>query len=196
MRLYLPLLGTAALLVAGCGANKEYVAQKISESESRTNSQITSLKDKTDGNATEIERLRSLSTELSRKTDMAVNQAKGFETFQVLWSGEINFDFDSDEITPTAELTLNEAGDKLEKYPGSVVEICGHTDRTGTPKYNLMLGERRANAAKRFLSDKFGISLYRMFIISYGRTKPVSLPDERNASAKNRRVTLKIWGNP
>ena len=70
----------------------------------------------------------------------------------------------------------------------------GYTDATGTSKYNLLLGEKRANSARRYLADNYGISLYRMFIISWGEDKPVAMPDEKNASSKNRRVKVTIWG--
>lgn len=183
-----------ALFVVGCGVNKDYVAQQISDSESRTQSQISAVTDKTDGNATEIAKLRSLAGEISDKADMAINKAKGFENYQIIWQGEINYDFDSYLINATAEQILIEAGEKLEQSQGSIIEIVGHADRTGNAKYNLMLGQQRADAAKRFLSDRFGISLYRMFVMSYGEQKPVALPDENQAASKNRRVKLAVWG--
>jgi outer membrane protein OmpA-like peptidoglycan-associated protein len=64
----------------------------------------------------------------------------------------------------------------------------------GTSGYNLTLGEQRSNAAKRYLADNFGISLYRMFIISYGEEKPTSRLHEGKTNAADRRVTLKVWG--
>ena len=188
------IMSGLALLVAGCGVNKEYVQQQINESEARSDSKIASMQAKADANAAEIAKLQSLAQQLSEKTDMAINEAKGFENYQIIWSGVINFDFDSYEITPAVADILNEAGQKMEQHPGSVIEIAGHTDRTGSAKYNLLLGEKRSNAAKRYLVDHFGISLYRLFVISHGKEKPVAMPDERNAASKNRRVTLKVWG--
>jgi peptidoglycan-associated lipoprotein len=184
-----------ALLAAGCGVNKDYVQQQISESEARSSAQIASLQEKSNANTEEITKLQSLAKQLSEKTDMAINQAKGFENYQIIWSGVINFDFDSYEINPAAADILNEAGQKMEQYPGSLIEIAGHTDKTGSAKYNLLLGESRANATKRYLVDNFGISLYRLFVVSHGKEKPVAMPDERGANAKNRRVTLKVWGH-
>ena len=128
------------LMFVGCGVNKDYVAQQIQDSEARTGSEIGSLRDKTDGNASEITKLRSLATELDAKADMAINKAKGFENYQVIWQGEINFDFDKADVNAAAEQILNEAGDKMEQNPGSVIEIVGHTDKTGSANYNLMLG--------------------------------------------------------
>ncbi|MEA1979350.1 MAG: OmpA family protein [candidate division Zixibacteria bacterium] len=182
------------LLVVGCGVNKDFVAQQISDSEARTDGKIGELRDKTDGNAAEVAKLKSLATELTKKTDMAINEAKGFENYQAIWQGVINFDFDSYEVNATSEQILNDAGLKLEQNPGSVIEILGHTDVTGAATYNFLLGEKRAGSTKRYLAEKFGISLYRMFIMSYGESKPISMPDERNASSTNRRVNLTIWG--
>jgi len=186
-------LALALLFIGGC-VSKGYVSQEIAASEARTASQVAAVTDKTNTNATEIARLQALAVELSKKTDKAINQASGFEDYQIIWTGEINFGFDSWDIDGVAGSILDEAGAKLEAVPGSLLEIAGHTDKTGSPKYNYMLGQRRADAAQRYLAEKFGISLYRMFMISYGKDKPVSLGDERNASTKNRRCTLNIWG--
>ncbi len=182
------------LLLAGCGVNKDYVAQQIQESEARLGTRVSAVEDQLETNTQEVARLQSLAKELSEKTDMAINQAKGFENYQVIWSGIINFDFDSYRITDNAAAVLREAGQKLEENPESIIEIAGHTDRTGNAKYNLMLGTLRADAAKRFLVDNFGISLYRIFAVSHGEEKPIAMPDEKNAASKNRRVSLKIWG--
>ena len=183
-----------ALLATGCGVNKAFVEEQINQSEARTDARLSTLKDQTDGNATEIARLQSLSRELSDKTGLASNEAKGYENYQIIWSGEIKFDFDSYEITDVAAATLDEAGQTMEQHPGSVIEIAGHTDRTGNSSYNLMLGEKRAGAAKRYLFERFGVSLYRLFIISHGEDKPVAMPDERQAASQNRRVIMKVWG--
>ncbi len=182
------------LFAAGCGVNKDFVSSEIAASEARTGAQLTALGDKTDANTAEVARLQQLSRELDAKAEMAINKAKGFENYQIIWSGEINFAFDSYDIDGVASAILDEAGMKMEEVPGALLEIAGHADKTGSAKYNLLIGEKRANAAKRYLADKFGVSLYRLFIVSYGEEKPIAMPDEKNASSKNRRVNLNIWG--
>ncbi|HUV30503.1 MAG TPA: OmpA family protein [Acidobacteriota bacterium] len=188
-------LAVLLLAVAGCGVNKDYVAGQITDSETKMATQMKALEDKTDFNAAELTKLRSLATELEQKTDMAVNEAKGFENYQIIWQGEINFDFDGYEIDDVAAQILQEAGNKMTGYPRSLIEITGHTDASGSGNYNLLLGEKRANSAKRYLADNYGISLYRMFVISYGESKPIAMPDEKYASSKNRRVALTVWGS-
>jgi len=182
------------LFVAGCGVNKDYVAEQIQASEARTGAQISGVADKTDANAVEVAKLQQLGRELGDKADLAINKASGFENYQVLWTGEVNFAFDSYEVDDIAASIINEAGAKMEQVPGSVLEIVGHTDATGSASYNLMMGEKRAGAVKRHLADNFGISLYRMFILSYGEAKPKATMDEQQAASKNRRASLTIWG--
>ena len=194
MRAGLLLIMLVTLLLVGCGVNKKYVAEEIAASESRTGTQLQAVKEQTDANAATVQQLQELSRQLGEKADLAINKASGFENYQIIWSGEINFAFDSYDVDGVAGSILDEAGAKMEQVPHALLEITGHTDRTGSSSYNLLLGEKRANSAKRYLADKFGISLYRMFINSFGEEKPVALPDERNAGTKNRRVALAVWG--
>ena len=98
----------------------------------------------------DLQKLQALQSDLESKAEMALNQAEGFENYQVIWEGEVNFDFDSDEITSVAEQTLMDAGQKMESGPESLVELIGHTDKTGSNAYNLALGERRSESVRRF----------------------------------------------
>ena len=186
------LLAILALFV-GC-ASKGYVEEQIRASESRTSAQLTDVSGKSSSMETELAQLKALSKQLEEKTEMALNEAKGFENYQIIWQGEINFDFDSYQIMSVAEQSLMEAGQKMEQSAGSLVELIGHTDQTGSNKYNLMLGERRAESVRRFLNDRFGISLYRMFTLSYGKEKPMAMMEQPNSASKNRRVKVVVWG--
>lgn len=186
------LLGILAL-VAGC-ASKGYVEEQIRASETRTSAQLTDVSGKAGSLESEVAQLKALSKQLEEKTEMALNEAKGFENYQIIWQGEVNFDFDSYAIKPVAEQTLMEAGQKMEQVPGSLVELVGYTDKTGSNKYNLELGNKRAESVKRFLNDRFGVSLYRMFTLSYGKDKPVAMMDQPNSASKNRRVKVMVWG--
>lgn len=185
-----------SLLVAGCGANKKYVNEQVAAAEQRQSQQLAALTSKTDSNAEQIQRLQALTDELSQKTDKALNQVAGFEKYQVIWQGDVTFGFDQYALDGVATGVLEEAGRIMMDTPSGITEIVGHTDRTGSATYNYTLGERRANAVKRYLASQFSIPTFRMFILSQGKDKPVALPDERNANARNRRVTITIWAPP
>lgn len=102
----------------------------------------------------------------------------------------IHFDFDKYDIKKEAGEVLKEIADYLKANPEIRILIEGHCDERGTREYNLQLGMRRAEAAKKYLVD-LGIDEKRLETISYGKDKP--LIDEHNESAwaKNRRCEFK-----
>lgn len=188
------ILLSVIVLVAGCGASKNYVDEQIRNSEARTSAQLGDVEGKASATSLDLQKLQALQNDLEAKADMALNQSQGFENYRIIWEGEVNFDFDSDQITSAAEQTLMDAGQKLETSSESLVELVGHTDNTGSNAYNLALGERRSESVRRFLADRFGISLYRMFTLSYGEDKAAAMSDEPNSASRNRRVTVRVWG--
>ena len=187
------LMAVALLLISGC-ASKGYVDQKMAEAKAVNDAQISELKAQAALNSDDVKKLQTLANDLSGKTELALNQSKGFENYQVIWEGVVNYDYDSAELTTLAKDQLEGLGMKMTDYARSLLEIVGHTDQSGSAKYNLMLGDRRAAAVKKYLIDQYGVALYRMFTASHGKTKPVALPDEKDAFSKNRRVTLTLWG--
>jgi peptidoglycan-associated lipoprotein len=186
-------MAIALLLISGC-ASKGYVDQKMAEAKADSDAKIQELKAQAALNSDDVKKLQALANDLSEKTDLALNQSKGFENYQVIWEGTVNFDFDSAELSDLAKDNLEGLGMKMTDYARSLLEIVGHTDQSGSAKYNLKLGDARAAAVKKYLIDQYGVALYRMFTASQGETKPVALPDEKDAFSKNRRVTLTLWG--
>ena len=72
------------------------------------------------------------------------------------------------------------------------IEVQGHTDDTGSSKYNEDLGQRRADSVRRYLSRQHGLQLNRMSTISYGDTLPVAPNKTRAGRAQNRRVVVVV----
>ncbi len=85
----------------------------------------------------------------------------------------VYFEYDSDELSGDARSTLDAKLPILRANPGLRLRIAGNTDERGSDEYNLALGQRRAAAVKRYLSDQ-GIDGDRMEIISYGEERPRS----------------------
>lgn len=193
----LPVIGVVIiLLAAGCGASKSYVDDSVAGERARNEANMGPVtKDLADTKA-ELERLKSLTAQLEQKTEMALNQAKGFEDYQVLATYEIFFDFNSSQITAEAQGFLDKAGDMMITNRSAVMEIAGYCDPTGSAAYNLELGNRRSAAAKYYLVDNFGINLFRLFMVSYGKYKSVESSDGQASYAQQRKVILTIWGKP
>jgi len=108
------------------------------------------------------------------------------EVFESKMLKDIHFDFDKYDIRPGDAEILKENAALLMKNPGVKIQIEGHCDERGTVEYNLALGERRANSAKRYLSS-LGITADRISTISYGEEKPLDPGHNEEAWAKNRR---------
>jgi peptidoglycan-associated lipoprotein len=104
----------------------------------------------------------------------------------------IFFDTDRFNIDGEDQSTLQSQAQWLGRYPNARITIEGHADERGTRDYNLALGERRANAAKNFLSS-LGVNPARIQTVSFGKERPQALGSNEQAWAQNRRaVTITI----
>ena len=103
----------------------------------------------------------------------------------------INFDFDKSDIKPEFVPVLDEAVKILKESSDIKVIIEGHTDWTGTEKYNLGLSERRAASVCNYLVEK-GISQNSLETVGYGEADPIADNHTREGRRMNRRVVFNI----
>ncbi len=101
------------------------------------------------------------------------------------------FDFDKSDLKPEARATIQRWADYLKKYPNVSVTIEGHCDERGTREYNIALGERRATAAKNFLTS-LGVPAAKVSTISYGKERPAVVGSNEAAWSQNRRAVMVI----
>ena len=123
----------------------------------------------------------------SSSTKSAVDVKKQFESVGTT----IRYDYDSSEITSSAQMTLDRQAAFLKAKPSIKIIIGGHCDERGTREYNLALGERRAAAAKDYLVSK-GVNSARIKIISYGKERPIATGSNEGSWARNRRAVSVI----
>lgn len=104
----------------------------------------------------------------------------------------IYFDTDSYDIDARDQAALAQQAQWLARYPAKRATIEGHADERGTREYNIALGERRANAAKNYLTS-LGVDPSRLSTLSFGKERPIALGSDPAAWAQNRRaVTVTI----
>ncbi|MFN3233049.1 MAG: peptidoglycan-associated lipoprotein Pal [Alphaproteobacteria bacterium] len=108
------------------------------------------------------------------------------EELEAVAGSRVYFGFDRYDLTARAQQTLRDQAAFMRKYPRVSVLVEGHADERGTREYNLALGARRANAAKRFLVS-LGIDPNRIRTISYGKERPEAIGSNERAWAQNRR---------
>ena len=100
---------------------------------------------------------------------------------------DVYFDFDRYAIRADARSALKRNADLLKTQPNQTLVIEGHCDERGTSAYNLVLGERRAQAAKRSLQD-LGLTLSQIQITSYGKERPFCTEHSEACWQSNRRT--------
>ncbi len=115
------------------------------------------------------------------------------QAFQEFQNQDISFDFDKYDLRTDARTVLDRKASFLNQNSSVRVQIEGHCDERGTNEYNLALGERRANAAKQYLTTA-GISAGRLSTISYGEERPLDPGHNEAAWARNRRAHFVITG--
>ncbi len=108
-------------------------------------------------------------------------------TQEMLALDDVYFDFDRfsirNEARNTLELNARQLGDR-EDWD---LTIEGHCDERGTIAYNLVLGERRAEAVKRYLED-LGLPGHKIGVASYGKERPACFEESEACWQENRRV--------
>ena len=96
--------------------------------------------------------------------------------------GDVFFDYDAYELRQDARDRLAQNAKFLTSHPQFILTIEGHADERGTNDYNLALGEKRANAAKEYLST-LGVGSERLRTVSYGEERAVLRREQRELLA-------------
>ncbi len=104
---------------------------------------------------------------------------------------DILFTTDSAVVRPDLQSDLYVLADSLNDYPGSRIEVIGHTDDVGVAAYNQLLSERRANAVATVLRNG-GVSAGRISAFGRGEHEPIAPTVTAAGRAQNRRVEIII----
>ena len=112
--------------------------------------------------------------------------ARALADARSLLNAPVYFDYDKSEIRDDAKQALDSKLGLLRANPAMRIRIEGNTDSRGSNEYNVALGLRRANAARRYLVSQ-GIDNARFDVVSYGEERPVDQGTTDEAYAKNRR---------
>ncbi|MEB3701594.1 Peptidoglycan-associated lipoprotein Pal [Candidatus Bealeia paramacronuclearis] len=101
------------------------------------------------------------------------------------------FAFDKSAVEAEGMATIERQAGWLKQYGQYTVTIQGHCDSRGTVEYNIALGERRAEAAKRQLVSH-GVADARVKVISYGKNRQVVPEDGSEWAYQQNRVAITV----
>lgn len=119
--------------------------------------------------------------EVYRKGDNVLIKAQGF----YFPSGEA-------EIKTINFPLMNKLISAIREFPGSKIEVSGHTDSTGSAEKNLMLSKDRAKNVADFLINVGHVKRTDITVNGYGETRPIASNDTEQGRAQNRRIELLI----
>ncbi len=169
------LIVPALMMTTGC--SKKAMKKDAMGSQTADGSQSDADRQK----ALEEERLRQ---EAEKKRAMEMAKSK-------FTNEHVYFAYDSAVLDEVAQELIKSKAGWLKENPGAKLLISGHCDERGTVEYNLALGDRRAESAKRFLVD-LGVDAGTVQTVSYGKEQPLDPGDNEEAWARNRRAQFNL----
>jgi peptidoglycan-associated lipoprotein len=100
---------------------------------------------------------------------------------------DIRFEYDHFDLRPDAIEALGKMAAWLSRHPESSLSIEGHCDEIGSNEYNMVLGQKRADAVKEYFTS-YGLTADRLRTISFGEEKPLCPGHSDEDRACNRRA--------
>lgn len=206
----LALSAATALLLQGCLATRNWVAeqltplgQRVSDTEARL-SKTDGRVDKVEGRLSGVEgQVATLDGKIGQVDTKAEKALAGLANLRldrklVLSMKEgaqfpLNSAAFNEQTKREIDGFLSDLKNDLKEGDSVVFLIAGHTDSTGSEDYNYELGTKRAQSVARYLITKKGIDPTRVITVSYGESNPVEDNKTRQGRAKNRRVEILVY---
>jgi peptidoglycan-associated lipoprotein len=99
---------------------------------------------------------------------------------------DVFFGYDQWTVGDVGMEALNHDAAYLKEHPGTIMRVEGHCDERGTSDYNLVLGDKRAKAARSYLIES-GVNEKQVAIVSFGKERPFCSDHEESCYQQNRR---------
>ena len=106
---------------------------------------------------------------------------------------DVFFGYDQWTLSDAGMEALNHDAQWLKDHTGAVMKVEGHCDERGTADYNIVLGDKRAKAARSYLIES-GVGPKQVATVSYGKARPFCTDPSESCYVQNRRghVLLKV----
>jgi peptidoglycan-associated lipoprotein len=101
----------------------------------------------------------------------------------------VYFKFDQSDLTDADKAILKTNAKYLKEHANAKVVLQGNTDERGSSEYNLSLGSRRAESAKKILAV-LGVPKKNIDTVSFGKEKPKAECHEESCWSENRRADI------
>lgn len=113
------------------------------------------------------------------------------DAIRLVMPSNITFGVDQHEVRADFYPTLESVAEVLKEYQKTNIRITGHTDATGSDRYNQALSEKRAASVGKFLIAQ-KLAPGRLWTTGVGERFPVASNDSEEGRQANRRVELEL----
>jgi peptidoglycan-associated lipoprotein len=117
--------------------------------------------------------------------------ARDAETMKATIAAPVHYDFDKADLRDDTKALLDAKIPILTANSSVTIRVAGHTDDRGSGEYNLQLGQRRAAAARDYMTAR-GVNTARIELVSYGEERPICQDKNEACWSQNRRAEFEI----
>ncbi len=213
------LLALSLLVVMGSSAcaTKKYVRNRLNERVTPLENRTGELEETSRRNTQDLARLNEGLTDVRGRVDRAQTQADtalaradeannradsaersitdlrtNLDKYLLQNTATINFKSGSAILTPEAQTILDQLASQIRDRENFILEIQGFADSRGSDNFNIQLTQKRAEAVRRYLAERYSISLFRMHMLGFGEVRPVADNTTADGRAQNRRVEVRL----
>ena len=107
---------------------------------------------------------------------------------------DVFFGFDQWALSDAGMDAVNHGATYLNNHPTAMLKIEGHCDERGSADYNMVLGDKRAKAARNYLVEAL-VKPKQLAIVSYGKERPFCHDHDESCYEQNRRDHMLLTVN-
>ncbi len=186
-----PALATLAVVLSAC-PKKPAPAAPAPATPAVNQDSLNRVRARADSIArTDAARRDSASRAQAEADRLRMERERAMAALRTTLGAAVYFDYDSDALSDAARALLDGKLAIINANPQLRIRVAGHTDERGSDEYNLALGQRRAAAAKRYLTQH-GVADDRIEVVSFGEERPAAQSKDETAYRQNRRDEFEI----
>ena len=166
--------------------------QKTSTDLQKTNGDLQKTSERTSQAQTAAQNAQSVADQAEGRVVTLEENFQNRNQYNVVAEKFVTFPFNSANLGREHTSMLDEIAQIASQYPDALIVLEGRTDSIGDGSYNIQLGQRRADAVKRYLVVEKSVQMYRVHQTSFGAAKPIAENSSRQGREKNRVVAVSV----
>lgn len=159
------------------------------------NTKTTEVEQKTQTAAQNATQAQQVADAANGRVSVLTNTVVNLDNYHPVAETSVKFGFDKDNLTKTAQESLDQLAAQIANTKGYIIALEGGTDSVGSPDYNYDLSQRRANSVIQYLATKYNVPAHKIYVIGLGKDKPVDSNKTSKGRADNRRVDVRLMTN-